>query len=62
MGKTQAGDSCRKNKLSCSLVPSGVWRQKRKVGDESEEGPQPKRLKTVLKEGPSAQMRLEPTT
>ena len=61
MGKTQACDACRKNKLSCSLVPSGVWRQKRKVGDESEEGPQPKRLKTVF-EGPGARMRSEPTT
>ena len=43
-------------------MPSGVQRQKRKVGDESEEGPQPKRLKTVVGEGPSAQMRPEPTT
>ena len=40
---------------------SGVQRQKRKVRDELEEGPQPKRLKMVL-EGPSAQMRPEPTT
>ena len=38
-----------------------MWRQKRKVGDESEEGPQPKRLKTVF-EGPGARMRSEPTT
>ena len=36
-------------------------RRKRKVGDESEEGPQPKRLKTIL-EGPGARMRSEPTT
>ena len=57
----QACDACRKNKLSCSLVPSGVRRQKRKVRDESEEGPQLKRLKTVF-EGPGARMRSEPTT
>ena len=54
-------DACRKNRLSYSLVPSGVRRQKQKVGDESEEGPQPKRLKTVF-EGPGARMRSEPTT
>ena len=61
LGKTQACDTCQKNKLSCSLVPSGVRRQKRNVGDELEEGPQPKRLKPVF-EGPSAQMRSELTT
>ena len=43
-------------------MPSGVQRQKRKVRDKLEEGPQPKRLKTVLEEGPSARMRLELTT
>ena len=36
-------------------------RQKRKVGDELEEGPQPKRLKTVV-EGPGGRMRSELTT
>ena len=43
-------------------MPSGVQRQKRKVEDESEEGPQLKRLKTVLEEGLSVRMRPEPTT
>ena len=61
VGKTQACEACRKNKLSCSPVPSGVRRQKRKVRDELEEGPQLKRLKAVVEEGPSAQLRLEPT-
>ena len=42
-------------------MPSGVRRQKWKVGDELEEGPQLKRLKTVVEEGPSAQLRPEPT-
>ena len=61
MGKKQACEACHKNKLLCSLVPSGVWRQKRRVGDDSEEGPQPKWLKAVVEEGPSAQVRLELT-
>ena len=38
-----------------------MWRQKRKVREELEEGPQPKRLKAVLEEGPSAQLRPELT-
>ena len=42
-------------------MPSGVRRQKRKVGDESEEGPQPKTLKAIV-EVPGARMRSEPTT
>ena len=61
MGKTQACEACCKNKFSCSLVPSGVRRQKQKVRDELEEGPQLKRLKAVVEEGPSAQLRPEPT-
>ena len=40
---------------------SGVQRQKRKVKDELEEGPQPKGLKTVVEEGPSVQLRQELT-
>ena len=39
-----------------------MQRQKRKVRDKSEEGPQPKRLKKVLEEGPSVQLRPELTT
>ena len=45
------------------MLPGAKWsvEAKRKVGDESEEGPQPKRLKAVVEGGPSTQLRLEPT-
>ena len=62
-GKFQACNACQHIKLQCSLVPSGVRQQKRKAGDDSDNGVQLKRLKVVIEvPGPSQGMRLALTS